>query len=104
MAVQLVLFTKSQWFDNSGNPLASGKLFTFLAGTSTPTPSFTDSTGAVQNTNPVILDAAGRADVWLTAGTSYKIVMQNSLGVQQWSEDNINTATLPTTLGNTNIA
>jgi hypothetical protein len=94
MAVVLMPFTKAQFFDNAGNPLSGGKLFTFAAGTSTPIASFTDSTGATPNANPVILDSAGRADIWLTSGTAYKFVLQNSAGTQLWSEDNINPAAI----------
>jgi len=102
--VELTPFTKAQWLDNSGLPLAGGMLFTFAAGTSTPAATFTDSTGSTPNPNPVVLDAAGRADVWLNAGTAYKLIMQNSLGVQQWSEDGINPGATPAVLGITNVA
>jgi len=102
--VELTPFTKAQWLDNSGLPLAGGMLFTFAAGTSTPIATYTDSTGSTPNPNPVVLDAAGRADVWLNAGTSYKLVMQNSLGVQLWTEDGVNPGATPASLGVTNVA
>lgn len=103
MAVSLTPFTKSQWFDSNGKPLAAGKLFTYAAGTTTPQASYTDSTGSTPNANPVILDAGGFADVWLTTGLLYKLVMQNSAGSQIWSEDNINPGAIPASLGATNI-
>lgn len=74
--------------DANGVPLAGGKLFTYAAGTTTPLATFTDSTGSVQNANPVILDAAGRADVWMTPGLLYKFVLQDSAGNLIRSEDN----------------
>lgn len=77
-----------QWFDNNGNPLNGGKIFTFQAGTSTPLASYTDSTGTVTNANPVILDSAGRGSVWL-GPSSYKIIVQTSAGVQLYSQDNV---------------
>lgn len=85
---------KLQFFSNAGLPLANGCLSSFAAGTSNPQATYTDSTGTAQNTNPVILDAAGRADVWITA-QSYKFVLKSAggvncaSGVQLWSEDNI---------------
>ena len=47
----------------NGFPLVGGKIFTFIAGTSTPQNTFSDSVGVVPNTNPVILNASGQAIV-----------------------------------------
>src|SRR5438046_10225053 len=85
-----------QFFDVNGAPLAGGKIFTYQAGTTTPLASYTDATGMVQNTNPVILNAGGFptnasgnvVGVWL-APQKYKIIVQNALGVQQWSSDGV---------------
>src|SRR4051794_32233013 len=80
-----------QFFDNSGRPLAGGKVYTYTAGTSTPLVTYTSSTAATPNTNPVILDAGGFGAIWVAAGT-YKIVVTNAAGVQQWSADNVSNA------------
>src|SRR3954451_11252477 len=77
-----------QFFDASGRPLAGGKVYTYTAGTSTPLVTYTSSTGATPNTNPVVLDAGGFGAIWVTSGT-YKIVVTNAAGVQQWSADNV---------------
>lgn len=82
-------FVKSFWTDNNGQPLAGGLVFSYLAGSSTPTSTFTDSTMSTANPNPVVLDSAGRANIWLNPAVSYKIVLQNSLGVTQWSVDGV---------------
>jgi hypothetical protein len=101
--------SKSQWFDSAGDPLAGGCLFTYSAGTLTPLATYTDSTGLVTNTNPVILDAAGRgtspsggsADVWLSAN-NYKIVAYSAGGTNcaqgtlQWTVDGISNRGLMT--------
>jgi hypothetical protein len=76
-------------FDANGYALAGGKLYTYTAGTSTALATYTDATGATPNANPVVLDATGSAKVFLGVGVFYKLVLQNSLGVQQWSIDNI---------------
>src|SRR5215472_7626791 len=91
MAVTLMPMPRQFVPDNlsSGKPLAGGKIFTYQAGTSTPQTTYTDSTGLIANTNPVILDAAGGASIWLTSGQSYRIVAQNSSGVQEWVQDNV---------------
>ena len=99
--VALMPWTKSQFFDNNGKPMSGGKLYTYQAGTTTPLVTYRDSNGVIPNTNPVILDSAGRADVWLT-GVAYKLVLTTSLGVQVWSEDNISSAN-NTLLGLNNV-
>lgn len=71
----------------SGVPLAGGKVYTYQAGTNIAQATFTDSTGTVQNANPTILDSAGRAQIWFSA-LAYKIVVQNSFGVTQFTTDN----------------
>ncbi len=64
-----------QFFDDNGEPLVGGKLFTYAAGTTTKTNTFTDENGGTANTNPIILDARGEANVWLSLGVAYKFVL-----------------------------
>ncbi len=82
-----------QFFDNNGNPLSGGKLYTYDAGTTTPEPTYTSSYGVTAHTNPIVLDSAGRvpgsSEVWLTDGTLYKVILKTSADVQLWSVDNI---------------
>jgi hypothetical protein len=77
-----------QFFDNSGNPCASCKLYTYTAGTTTPLASYTDNTLGTPNANPVILDSSGRANVWL-ANVSYKLVLKTSADVTLKTVDNV---------------
>jgi hypothetical protein len=76
----------------TGLPLAGGKLYTYLGGTSTPYSTYTDQTGNTANANPVILDTRGEADVWLEQGVGYKYELKDSLGTLIWTVDNINAA------------
>lgn len=80
-----------QFFDNNGKPLAGGKLYTYLAGTTTPATTYTSATGLIANANPIILDSAGRVAnaIWLTEAVSYKFELQTSAAVQIWTKDNI---------------
>lgn len=78
---------KARFFSASGAPLAGGKVYTYSAGTTTPKNTYTDASGTVANSNPVILDSAGEADIWLLG--NYKIILKNSADVQQWSVDNV---------------
>src|SRR6266436_1353232 len=81
-------------FDSNGKPLLGGKLFSYIAGTTTPLPTYGNALGTSTNTNPVILDATGQAKVFLGGGT-YKLVLQNSAGVEQWTVDNIVGSSVP---------
>jgi hypothetical protein len=69
-----------KFFDNNGNPLANGKVYTYQAGTTTPVATYTDSTGGTANTNPIILNARGECEIWLLPNVGYKFVLQDSLG------------------------
>lgn len=77
-----------QFLSDAGDPLAGGKLYTYIAGTTTPQTTYTDQTGATAHTNPIILNARGEASVWLGTG-SYKFLLKTSLDVTIWTIDNI---------------
>lgn len=82
----------AQLFDNNGNPLTGGKLYTYEAGTTTPLVTYTSSSGATPHTNPIILDAAGRVpggEIWLDYVKSYKFVVKTSTEVLIATYDNI---------------
>jgi len=91
MSFNLSSVPKLQFFDNDGNPLVAGKLYTYAAGTTTPLATYTDSTGATPNTNPIILDSRGEANVWLAA-QSYKFVLKTSTDSTIWTVDNVSNA------------
>lgn len=81
----------AQFFDDNGDPLSGGKIFTYVAGTTTPKATYTDYTGNTQHANPIILDAAGRTpdEVWLNYGDSYKFILRDSLDGLIGTYDNI---------------
>ena len=80
-----------QFFDNNGVPLAGGLLYTYQAGSSTPLTTYTTVNGTIPNSNPIILDSAGRTpqEVWMQTGYSYKFVLQTSAGVTLQTLDNL---------------
>jgi hypothetical protein len=85
----------SQFFDNSGNVLTGGKIYTYAAGTTTPLASYTTSAGSTAHANPIILDAAGRVpggEVWLTGWLQYKFLLRTSTDVLIGTYDNIGPA------------
>jgi hypothetical protein len=82
----------AQFFDNNGNPLSGGKLYSYSAGTTTPAATYTSSLGVTAHTNPIVLDAGGRVpggEIWLTDGVIYKFVLQTSTNVLIATYDNI---------------
>lgn len=87
-----------QFFDENGKPLAAGKLYTYVAGSSTPVATYKAITGGAMNTNPIILDAAGYADFVLEVGASYKFVLKdkNDAFKKQW--DNVTAADISSIL------
>jgi hypothetical protein len=92
MSVSIYALDKTQ-FNQGGVPLASGKLFCYAAGTTTKINTYTSSTGATANANPVILDANGQCDLWLTDGVAYKFVLSPSTDTDPpthayWTVDN----------------
>lgn len=72
----------AQLFNNQGVVLSGGKLYTYLAGTTTPQQTWTTSAQSVANANPLIMDSSGRvsSEIWLTGGVTYKFVLTDSAG------------------------
>jgi len=85
---ELAPFLRPQFFDDNGDPLSGGKLYSYIAGTSTPLSTYTDASGSTPNANPVVLDASGRAAIWIGSG-SYKFLLATSADVTIWTEDNV---------------
>lgn len=80
---------KQQFFDANGDPLVAGKVYTYAGGTTTPIATYTSQTGATANTNPIILDSRGMANIWLQPTIAYKFVVTDENDVQQYTTDNI---------------
>lgn len=81
-----------QFFDNSGNPLVGGLLYTYEAGTTTPLATYTSSSGGTAHTNPIQLNSAAKVpggEIWLDASQKYKFVLKTSTDVLLNTYDNI---------------
>jgi len=72
-------------------PNVNGQIFTYAAGTTTPQATYTDSTGATPNANPIILDANGRVpnEIWFTQGQVYKLIEQDQFNTTIGTWDNV---------------
>src|SRR5437868_1923063 len=73
---------KTQFLDNQGNPLAGGKVYNYIAGTTTFKNTWQDSAEATLNANPVVLDSAGRALIY-GEGT-YRQIVRKANGDLVW--------------------
>ena len=82
---------KQQIFGSDGAPLVGGKIYTYLAGTSTPATTYTDYSAGTANTNPIILDSLGQANIWLLSSVSYKFIVRTATDVLLYTVDNIST-------------
>jgi hypothetical protein len=101
---------KQQIFGSDGLPLVGGKIYTYAAGTTTPLATYTDYTAGTANTNPIILNSLGQANIWLDT-SSYKFSVFTSADVLLYTVDNINAPldaaglalalSSPTPIGNT---
>ena len=80
MTVFIAPNPRQQYLDANGDPLSGGLLFTYAAGTTTKTATYTTSVGNVANSNPIVLDSSGRTPygIWLTDGQAYKFTLAPS--------------------------
>jgi hypothetical protein len=104
MAYNLSAFAGAgaQFFDSNGTPLAGGLLYVYTAGTTTPATTWTTSAGTVANTNPIVMNAAGRTpfEIWLNSGVTYKFALYTSTNVLISTYDNIPAIDDPTVFNN----
>jgi hypothetical protein len=98
VAVAPLQLVRQQFLSSTGVPLASACIDFFATGTSNRQAIYADSGGVNQLPNPLTLDAAGEASVWMT-NTGYDIQantgVNNTLcsvseGSQLWKEINKN--------------
>lgn len=74
--------------DSNGDPLAFGKVHTYQSGTTTPLATYQSASGSA-NTNPVILDAAGKANIWLLSTNLYTFYVTDANDVPQYTVNSI---------------
>lgn len=82
--IQQIIF---RYTDAAGAPLAGGKVYFYESGTSTPKDTYADEDKAVTNANPVILNARGEADIFLSG--AYKVVVYDSNDNLIETQDNV---------------
>ena len=83
-----------QFLDANGNPLVSGLVYVYVPDTTTARDSYPTADDADASTNananPVVLDSNGYANgLWGKDNTGYKVSVQNSSAVVQWTANDI---------------
>jgi len=80
-----------QFFNANGQPLNSGLLYTYQAGSSTPFTTYTDKNGLIANPNPIVLGTDGRPpnQIWLLDGYFYKFILKDSSNNTIGTYDNL---------------
>jgi hypothetical protein len=77
-----ILIPQPHFCDADVEPYAVGTVETYVPGTSTPKASWIDPDQAAFNTNPIVLDAAGRC-LWYGDG-EYRLVLRDAAGNLVW--------------------
>src|SRR5262245_34262786 len=98
MALGIVApFPKHQFFDNNGDPASGYQLFCYEAGTNSKLDTYSEAVLIAQNinSNPIVLDAAGRCSLFLLPQT-YKFVLAPANDTDPpvspiWTIDNVQT-------------
>lgn len=66
------------FLDANGTPLVGGKVYFYIPNTTTPKDTWSDPNQTTLNSNPVVLDSAGRAIIY--GSGAYRQVVRDSLG------------------------
>ena len=72
----------TQYLDNNGKPLSAGKVYNYIPSTTTPKTTWQDAGETIANTNPVTLDAGGRAKI--LGDGSYRQIVKDRNGNTIW--------------------
>ena len=89
MAYSLSPLLKPRFFVNATNkPLVGGKLYTYLAETTTPATTYSNDTGT-PNTNPIILDANGECNLYLDDDKVYRLILKDANDVTYFDKDRV---------------
>jgi len=73
-----------QFFDANGTPLAGGTIETYVPSSTTPKTTWKDPAGAATNTQPVVLDSAGRCILY--GDGAYRLILRDAAGNLIWDQ------------------
>jgi hypothetical protein len=81
---------RAVFYDANANPLAGGKVYTYIPSTTTPKTTWQDSAEATPNSNPITLDAYGSC--LLYGAGAYQLTVTDALGVSIPAYSGVSTA------------
>lgn len=91
-----LLTEKQTFFDANSNELGGGKLFVYLAGTTTKATSYAETDGVSANSNPIVLNSRGEVPngLYVEGGNLYKLVLAPSTDTDPptspiWTRDDL---------------
>lgn len=93
MPVSIYYGGGTQFFDDSGNPLAGGSIDVYSPGTTTPIDSYKESSLTTPHTNPIVLDAYGRppgGQIWFSGNVKTVVKTSGGVTVNGIGGDNLN--------------
>lgn len=89
MTASLLPVPIARFVDSNGLPLAGGLVYTYVTGTTTPLASYADATQTVLNTNPIVLDAQGQANIWIAGNYTINVTDANNVQQNGYPVDNV---------------
>ena len=104
MTASLSPIPRPQFCDGNGVPLVNGKIYTYIANSSTAKATYTTYLGDIEAPWPLVLDDSGRTEIWLKG--IYKIVLTDQYDDVVYTVDGVGTIgesmVVTTTIGSTN--
>ncbi|UOF78833.1 hypothetical protein [Caudoviricetes sp.] len=85
----ILTMARHRFYKNDGTPNSGGKVYSYVAGTTTPTPTYTSSDASTPNANPIILNSKGECDLWVTGQIKLNVLESDNTQVTGWPVDNI---------------
>lgn len=80
------LITNSQFkqFDANGVPLAAGKIYTYVVGTTTDKATYQDKEKVAAHENPIILDSFGETTIWIDGDTKFVVTDSDDVPIRTY--------------------
>ncbi len=87
MALATPLYALRSFFtDKCGTPLAGGLVYSYENNTLTPKNTYIDASLQVPNTNPVVLDETGKADIFLSGVYRFQVFSRDGVLIEDKSD------------------
>jgi len=78
---------RHRFYNNDGTLASGGKVYIYEPGSSTPKTSYTDYAGTAENTSPIILNAKGECDLWVSGPFKINLLQSDDTQVTGYPVD-----------------